>query len=160
MFNLFKKKEVDNHLYAPVEGTMIKIEEVPDQVFGTKMMGDGVAFQFEGSEVGAPADGELTMVAHTKHAFGIKTEQGVEVLVHIGLDTVGFQGEGFEVLVQEGSKVKKGQPIIKVDRTFMKEKNANLTTPMIVTNSAQFELQATGYGDVQLGQAIVELKSK
>lgn len=137
MFGFFKKNK-DNNLYAPVTGEMIEIENVPDQMFAEKMMGDGVGFKFDGNTVYSPCDGEITMIANTLHAVGIKAANGAEILIHIGLDTVQLNGQGFKVITKAGSKVKKGTPIIEVDQEFMKKNNINLTTPMVITNSDEF----------------------
>lgn len=134
----FLKKNKDNNLYAPVTGEMIAIENVPDQMFAEKMMGDGVGFKFDGNTVYSPCDGEITMIANTLHAVGIKAANGAEILIHIGLDTVQLNGQGFKVITKAGSKVKKGTPIIEVDQEFMKKNNINLTTPMVITNSDEF----------------------
>ena len=161
MFNIFKKKVIDEKLYSPIKGEMIKLEDVPDKVFNSKMMGDGVGFKYEGGEVVAPCDGILMMVANTKHAFGIRMGNGAEVLIHIGLDTVELQGEGFEVLQSQGSKVKKGTPIIKINRSFMKEKGLDLTTPLVITNTADYDITPLReVGKVTQGEAIFELKQK
>lgn len=139
MFEMFKKKK-DNDLYAPVTGEAVPLEEVPDKMFADKLMGDGIAFKFEGNTVYAPCDGEISMIANTLHAFGITAVNGAEILVHIGLDTVELQGEGFKVLEEAGKKVKKGTPIIEIDREIMKQNNVNLITPMIITNGDGFNI--------------------
>lgn len=140
MFNLFRKKNLDNNLYSPVDGYCIDIDKVKDKVFATKMMGDGVAFVLESDTICAPCDGKIIMIAETKHAIAIKADNGAEILIHVGLDTVNLQGEGFELLIQQDSAVKKGTPILKVDRNLILEKNMDLTTPMIITNSTDFKL--------------------
>ncbi|MGM0213087.1 PTS sugar transporter subunit IIA [Enterococcus sp. AZ109] len=137
MFNIFKKKE--SVLTAPVSGTIIPIEEVPDQVFAQKMMGDGVAFQYNGMTIASPCNGTVKMIAETKHAIGITTDSGADVLIHIGLDTVALNGEGFEVAVSVGDKVTNGQTLITVDRELMQEKGIDLTTPMVVTNGNELK---------------------
>lgn len=163
MLNLFKSKTVsrESKVYAPAKGEMIKLEEVKDQVFSQKMMGEGVAFVFNGNQVSAPCDGTLTMVFPTKHAFGITMDNGAEILVHIGMDTVNLKGEGFKQLVKENSKVKQGQPIIEIDRDIMKKNNVDLTTPVIVTNSKEYELNINGkYGSVELSAEVLEISNK
>src|SRR5690554_5622221 len=99
----FKKKS--NGVVAFMEGTLVPLEKVNDPVFAQKMMGDGFAIEPTSGAVVSPVDGELTMVFHTKHAVGITTNEGVEVLLHIGINTVELDGEGFEILVEQGSKV-------------------------------------------------------
>lgn len=137
MFKMFKTKQT-KELYAPVTGTTISLEQVPDQVFAQKMMGDGIAFELESNVICAPCDGKIAMVANTLHAVGINADNGAEILIHIGLDTVNLGGKGFTQLVQVGDKVTKGTPMIEVDMDFMKEQNIVLTTPMVITNSADF----------------------
>lgn len=137
MFDIFKKKK-DNDLYAPVTGETIALENVPDKMFAGKLMGEGIGFRFDGNIVCAPCDGEISMIANTLHAFGITTTNGAEILVHIGLDTVELNGKGFKVISEAGKKVKKGTPIIEIDREFMEQNNINLITPMIITNSDNF----------------------
>lgn len=139
MFNIFKKQR-DNDLYAPVNGETIALENVPDKMFADKLMGEGIGFKFDGNKVYAPCDGEISMIANTLHAFGITSANGAEILVHIGLNTVELNGKGFKVKVEAGKKVKKGTPIIEIDRDFMKQNNINLITPMIITNSDKFNL--------------------
>ncbi len=139
MFQIFKKKE-PVVLYAPVTGTSVALENVPDQVFAQKMMGDGIAFMPETDTICAPCNGKITMVAHTLHAVGITADNGAEILIHIGLDTVSLNGKGFTALVNVGDKVKKGTPLIQIDMAFMKEQQMVLTTPMVVTNTSDFSM--------------------
>lgn len=121
-------------LVAPITGKSLPLSETPDPVFAQKMAGDGLAIEPTGDVIVAPADGELTLVFNTKHAFAITLENGVELLVHIGIETVSLNGEGFEQLAEQGTKVKAGDPIIKIDREFIKSKELPLTTPVLITN--------------------------
>ncbi|WP_300967061.1 PTS glucose transporter subunit IIA, partial [uncultured Dubosiella sp.] len=107
---------------SPVSGRTEMLENVPDPIFSQKMMGDGVAVIPENGDIVSPVDGELTMIAATKHAYGFKTADGVEILVHVGLETVGLDGEGFTVKAEAGQKVKKGDVIAHVDLDLLKEK--------------------------------------
>ncbi|NMF04311.1 PTS sugar transporter subunit IIA [Clostridium beijerinckii] len=140
MFEIFKKeKKPENNInllsfVAPVKGKTLPLTEVPDPVFAQKMVGDGLAIMPEEDIIVAPADGELTLVFNTKHAFAMKLDNGIEVLVHIGLDTVKLNGEGFEQLTESGNKIKAGTPIIKVDREFIKSKGLSLIIPILITN--------------------------
>ena len=142
MFGIFKKKE-NITLYAPVTGKTIAITQVPDKVFAEKMMGDGIGFQFEDAIVYAPCDGIITLVAHTSHAVGITAKNGAEILLHIGLDTVNLNGQGLHAFVQTGDKVKKGTPLIEIDRA----------SPMVVSNTSQYKMtiEDTG-GHVIMGE--------
>ena len=98
------------------------------------MAGDGFAINYTGSTVVAPCDGTLTLIFKTNHAFSITTDNGVELLIHIGLDTVTLNGEGFERLIEEGQKVKAGTPIIKLNRELIESKGISLVTPVLITN--------------------------
>lgn len=131
MFGLFKK---EGALVAPISGKTVDITTVPDAVFAEKMAGDGLAIDPTGDTVVAPADGELTMLFGTKHAFGMTLDKGVQILVHIGLDTVSLNGEGFTALKNQGDMVKKGEPIVKIDRELILSKGLSLITPVIFTD--------------------------
>ncbi len=128
----FKKKS--NGVVAFMEGTLVPLEKVNDPVFAQKMMGDGFAIEPTSGAVVSPVDGELTMVFHTKHAVGITTNEGVEVLLHIGINTVELDGEGFEILVEQGSKVKKGDKLMNVDLDLVKKKGKETTSMFILTS--------------------------
>ncbi|MGY4689550.1 glucose-specific PTS transporter subunit IIBC [Salibacterium sp. K-3] len=120
-----------------VDGTLMPIEDVPDDVFSGKMMGDGFAVKPENGEFVSPVDGTIHNVFPTKHAVGIKTEEGLEILVHIGLDTVNMKGEGFDVHVEEGSEVKQGQPLVTADLDLIEEKASSTITPVVFTNLSE-----------------------
>lgn len=164
MFGLFgkkEKKEIDMNIYAPVNGTCIPLDQVKDKVFASKMMGDGVGFQYEGDTVYAPMDGKIMMVANTKHAVGMMGDNGVEVLIHVGLDTVNLNGQGLEVLVKQNQSVKKGTAMIKIDRGFMKEKEIDLTTPMVITNGADYTISKLHEGEaVTTGDCVIISEKK
>uniref|UniRef100_UPI00403F0DE7 PTS sugar transporter subunit IIA n=1 Tax=Candidatus Enterococcus willemsii TaxID=1857215 RepID=UPI00403F0DE7 len=122
MFNFKKNKKIE--VVAPVTGKCVPLEVVPDKLFSEKLLGDGCAYIYEDEFVCAPITGIVTMIAQTKHAFGVTAKNGLEVLTHIGLDTVELKGEGFQVLVSEGQKITAGQPIIKIDRRYMEKMNS------------------------------------
>ena len=126
-----KGKEVDKNIqiYAPLSGEYVKIEDIPDPVFAQKMMGEGFGIN--------PTEGNVDNVFPTKHAIGLKAENGLELLVHIGLDTVQLDGEGFEVLVDSGDTVKVGDPIIKFDVEYIRNNAKSVISPVIITNSDQ-----------------------
>ncbi|MBC1475892.1 PTS glucose transporter subunit IIA [Listeria grandensis] len=163
MFKKMFKKDKEEAIVAPVTGQLVQLEDVPDPVFNQKMMGEGIAVKPTNGTVVAPANGEIIQVADTKHAFGIRTELGQEILVHIGLETVALKGEGFHVLVSLGDKVTVGQPIVEADLDFI-EKNASSTViPMVVTNSMEnkFDFDWKAVTDVVAGETVVfEAKTK
>ncbi|MFD1067479.1 PTS sugar transporter subunit IIA [Oceanobacillus locisalsi] len=137
---LFKKKENQEiELYAPVDGEVIPLEEVPDPVFSEKMMGDGIAIKPSGGNIVSPVDGEIVQAFPTKHAVGIKAGNGAEILIHIGLETVSLDGEGFTMHVKEGDKVKKGDALVDVDLAVVGEKAASTVTPVLITNMNDME---------------------
>lgn len=121
---------------APANGEIVPIEEVPDPVFGQKMMGEGVAVLPTGGDISAPVDGKIVQVAPTKHAVGIQTEDGTEILIHVGLETVALKGEGFTSFVNEGDEVTVGQKLLEVNWDFVKENVPSLITPIVITNSS------------------------
>lgn len=140
-FNLFKKEKKELQIYAPVSGKIIPIEEVPDPVFSQKMMGEGVAVIPTDGNIHAPVEGEVIQVAPTKHAVGILAKDGTEILIHVGLETVSLQGEGFQVAVQTGDKVLAGQLLIEVDWEYIKTHAKSTVTPIVITNSLEGDKQ-------------------
>ncbi|WP_156290245.1 PTS system trehalose-specific EIIBC component [Oceanobacillus salinisoli] len=134
-------------IYAPLSGKITKLEEVPDPTFSQKLMGDGIAIEPTEGKVVAPFDGEVVLVAGTKHAIGLKGQSGVEILIHIGLETVALDGEGFDVQISQGDKVKTGDTLLTFDLDFIKEKASSHVTPIIITNGSDFEPQEVSEDD-------------
>lgn len=137
MLNFFKKSKSYN-VHAVVNGNSINIDKVNDSVFSKKLMGDGIAIIPSSDIVVAPCDGKITVLTETKHAFGIVSDDGVEVLVHIGIDTVNLKGDGFESKVSQGTTVKKGDPIIHFEREKIVSQGIDCTTIIVVLNHAEF----------------------
>ncbi|QDP39326.1 PTS sugar transporter subunit IIA [Radiobacillus deserti] len=133
---LFGKNDApkEDKVVAPVSGKVVPLSEVPDPTFSEKMMGDGVAIIPSEGTVVAPVDGTILQVFPTKHAVGIESKSGVEYLIHIGLETVSLNGEGFEAHVGQGDKVSAGDPLITVDLNVVSEKASSTITPIVVTN--------------------------
>ncbi|WP_239256482.1 PTS sugar transporter subunit IIA [Listeria ilorinensis] len=154
MFKKLFKHEKNETVYAHATGRFVSLKEVPDPVFNQKMMGEGIAVQPVDGHVVAPADGEIIQIAETKHAFGLRTELGEEILVHIGLETVALKGEGFQVKVALGDKVKRGQIIIEADLPYIEQHASSTVIPMVVTNSGdgQFEFDWQINTDVKAGE--------
>lgn len=143
---------------SPLAGKIIPVEEVADGVFSEKMVGDGFAVEPEADEVLAPADGEITLVFDTKHAFTMRTAQGVDLLVHMGIDTIRLNGEPFTLSIKQGDVVKAGQPIGTMDRAAILAAGYRTVTPVVVGNLADlggFELTRTG--EVKAGDAVMEV---
>lgn len=141
VFNFFKKEKEELQIYAPINGQIISIEEVPDPVFNQKMMGEGVAVIPTEGSICSPVDGTILQVAPTKHAVGILAKDGSEILIHIGLETVALKGEGFQVAVTTGDKVSKGQRLIDVDWEYIKLHAKSIITPIVITNSSHGDKQ-------------------
>ncbi|WP_163538021.1 PTS glucose transporter subunit IIA [Gracilibacillus sp. YIM 98692] len=135
---LFKKKEVNTDLVAPLTGKIVPLEEVPDQVFSQKMMGDGIAIEPSCNEVVSPIDGEVVDVFKTKHAISMRTDGGAEILIHMGLETVQLDGDGFDIKVDNGQKVKKGDALAAFDLDAVSEKGYKTITPIILLNGDDF----------------------
>ncbi|MTH52121.1 PTS glucose transporter subunit IIA [Bacillus mangrovi] len=134
---LFGKKEEapkEESVFAPMSGELVALEEVPDPVFSQKMMGDGAAIIPADGRIVAPVNGEIIQLFHTKHAIGIRSETGMELLVHVGLETVGMNGEGFEAHVKEGDKVTAGDLLLTCDLDLINEKASSTITPIVITN--------------------------
>ncbi|MDU6524668.1 MAG: PTS glucose transporter subunit IIA, partial [Enterococcus sp.] len=124
--------EVD--LHAVVEGTYLPLEDVPDEVFSSKMMGDGFAIDSVDGKVFSPVSGTVTTVFPSKHAIGIKTDNGVEVLVHMGIDTVSLDGKGFEVFVKAGDKVSAETKIAEMDLAYIQSQAKETMIIVVITN--------------------------
>lgn len=130
-------KEIE--IYAPLTGEYVNIEDIPDPVFAQKMMGEGFGINPTEGEVVSPIAGKVDNVFPTKHAIGLKADNGLELLVHIGLDTVQLDGEGFEVLVSSGDTVQVGDPLLKFNLEYINENAKSVISPVIVTNTDQTE---------------------
>jgi sugar PTS system EIIA component len=147
VFN-FLKKETKIEIKSPIVGTALPISEVPDEVFASKMMGDGMAFEPSEGILYAPLDGDIVQIFPTLHAIGIKSKNGLETLLHIGIDTVNLSGNGFEILVKVGDKVIAGQKLISFDLNLIKEKAKSAITPLIITNMDIVANMEYKYGNV------------
>ncbi|MBS4218458.1 N-acetylglucosamine-specific PTS transporter subunit IIBC [Bacillus sp. FJAT-49711] len=134
----------ENDFVMPITGEVIPITDVPDQVFSEKMMGDGFAIIPENGKVVSPVDGEILSVFPTKHAIGIRSKQGYEFLIHVGVDTVNLKGEGFTSHVKEGDRVSKGQEILTFDLDYIKNNATSEITPVIFTNLTKLNVKKQG----------------
>lgn len=143
----FKKKEAPKtagfQVLAPADGILIDLSEVNDQVFSAKMMGEGFAVSPENGKVCAPVSGKLVTVFPTGHAFGIHTDGGVDVLVHVGLDTVNLNGEGFKVAVKQEEHVNAGDLLVEFDQNVLKSHNLDATTMVIFTDGFKSKIHVT-----------------
>jgi glucose-specific phosphotransferase system IIA component len=151
MFRIFKKKE-EVELIAPITGKLVDITAESDQVFSQKMVGDGIAIEPEDGLVVAPCRGRIVQIFSTNHAIGIETEQGIDVLIHLGLDTVELKGEGFERIAKEGQIVKPGDLLIKMDLEIIKNYGKSTITPFIITNIDKINKIEKNSGSVKRGK--------
>lgn len=138
MFGFLKKKKEE--FVSPMTGKLITIEGVPDPAFSGKMMGDGFAVELTDGKVYAPISGTLSAVFPTGHAYGISTEDGIEVLVHIGMDTVQLEGKGFQCKVTQGDKVKQGDLLVEVDLDYIKSQDKPVVSPVVFTSGQKIEV--------------------
>lgn len=144
----------DEGFMAPLKGELKPITEVPDQVFAGKMMGDGFAIVPVEGTIVSPVNGKIVNLFPTKHAIGILSDTGREILIHVGIDTVNLKGQGFETLVAENDVVEQGQPLLKVDLDYIKEHATSIITPIVFTNLAEGEkVVIEKPGQVDLKQA-------
>ncbi|MDD3224579.1 MAG: PTS glucose transporter subunit IIA [Clostridium sp.] len=144
MLNFLKKTY---EIIAPISGRVIDLKDVPDKVFSQKMAGDGIAIEPTGDTLKAPADGTLSLVFKTSHAIGITLDNGIELLIHVGIDTVELNGSGFKMLIEEGSKVKRGQEILKIDRDFITKEGYSLVTMILISNMDKVKIIEENIGD-------------
>ena len=142
-------------ILAPLSGQAIPLEQVPDDVFSQKILGDGIAIIPTDGKIYAPVDGEIATVAETLHAYGFTSEDGLEILVHVGLDSVKLKGEGFTSHVQVGDKVKAGQLVAEVDLKFLISQGVPATTPVLICEGAEDAQLNTVTGDVKAGKTKV-----
>lgn len=141
LFGMGKSEEkiTEEVIYSPADGTVMDLTDVPDPVFSQKMMGEGIAVEPSNGEIVSPAEGEVIQLFHTKHAVGIRTRSGIELLIHVGLETVNMNGEGFTAHIKEGDKVKVGDPLITCDLELIKEKASSTVIPIVIMNGEAVE---------------------
>lgn len=140
---------------SPVTGTAADLSEAPDEAFAGRMMGDGAVVTPKDSIVRAPEDGEVCFVFETKHAVGFMTDTGLSILIHMGIDTVALNGQGFEVLVENGQKVKKGDPMLKLDLDYLKANAPSLASPVLCTELEENQkIRLLKEGSITAGEAL------
>ena len=139
---------------SPLNGKAVALSEVQDEVFSNKVLGDGIAIIPSDGKILSPVDGVITTVAETLHAFGFRSDDGLDILVHFGQDSVKLRGEGFDVRVKEGDKVKKGQLIAEVNLEVFKEKNINPITPVIICSDLEAQKIIPHLGAIEAGNGI------
>lgn len=154
----FGKKQNKNEFACPIKGRVEDLSNTPDEAFAGKMMGDGVVIFPEEGVVYAPSDIEVSFVFPTKHALGLRTEEGLELLIHVGIETVKLDGEGFNVFVKEGDKVKKGDKLMEFDLETITQKASSIATPVIVTNlSPKQSVEVLKQGSTLVGEQLFKV---
>ena len=148
MFDIFKKKK---EIVAPLSGESVPLEKVPDEAFSQKMIGDGISIIPSDGHLVSLFDGMVVRVFDTKHAYVLKSDDGIEVLIHIGIDTVKLNGEGFDNRVSNGQKVKKGDLLSIIDFDFISKQGLPIFTPVIFTNMDQFNMKFN-FGSLTRGE--------
>lgn len=157
MFGLFKKTETLN---APVSGKVIPITEVKDEVFSQKMMGDGFAICPSDGMIYSPADAEVVQAFKTKHAIVLRTEKGIELLIHVGLDTVELKGDGLTIHVTDGQKVTAGEPLITADFEHIKSQGKGTDVIVVLMNPDKIGDFDITYEDITANQPVCKIKLK
>lgn len=158
MLGFLKGKTKGNMLHSPCIGKVVPLTEVPDPTFAEKMLGDGFAVIPSEGKIYAPADGEVTMVFDTLHAVTMTTGSGVEILIHIGLDTVTLNGEPFTAHVAAGDQVKKGDLIMDVDLDKIEAAGLNRITPVLICNTDDYnEITILKEGDASPEDAVLRI---
>lgn len=152
-------KGVSTEIVSPLAGTVVALSDVPDPVFGKGIMGPGVAVEPSGDTAYSPGAGTVIAAQPTGHAFGILLDTGVEVLIHIGIDTVKLKGEGFDVMVEKGQKVSAGTPLVTFDRKVIQDAGYPLITPIIVLNAKKYgALEVVAGGEIAAGAPIMTVE--
>lgn len=159
-----KEEKQDNKaggisIKSPLDGKVLKLDEIKDPAFSSGMLGKGLAIDPKDGKVCSPVDGEIIMLFDTCHAVGIKSESGVEILIHIGMDTVELKGEGFTSHIKNGDKVKAGQELIDFDLDLVKEKSYEVVTPIVITNLDMVKsITETDKDSVTVGEEILSVE--
>ena len=158
MFSFLKKKEEGMGVASPIKGKTVELSQVSDPTFGECMLGKGVAILPEEGKVYAPADGEISMMFETHHAVSMVTTDGIELLIHIGLETVALKGEGFEAHVESGDQVKKGDLLLSMDLEKIKSQGYDIISPVVVCNTDDYtDVSGVLLEKVEPGDQIIKI---
>lgn len=143
-------------IYSPMNGVMVPLNEIPDDVFASGALGKGVGIQPSDGHVYAPFSGRVTAILPTKHAIGLTSDSGIELLIHCGLETVNLKGAGFDLKIKDGQAIKRGDLLVSMDLDMMKEKQFQTITPIIITNTDQYhQVNQARHGEVRAGESLL-----
>ena len=146
-------------LHSPLRGWCSPLDETPDEVFAQRLLGDGVAIDPTGDTLHAPCDGEIISVAASRHAIALRADNGAEILLHVGIDTVTLAGQGFDAFVQPGARVRRGEPLLKFDLDVLARGAKSLVTPLVITNGDRFAIvRSHCNASVDVGDALLDLQ--
>ncbi len=160
MLNIFQRNRVII-LKAPLTGEVIRLQDVPDQAFSQKMIGDGIAIKPTNPYLVSPVKGEIIKVFPSNHALGIKTGEGLEILLHLGIDSVELKGKGFEAVIKEGQRVKPGERLVKIDWDLIDGEIASTISPIVITNMEMVGgIKLLTDGNVQSGDDLLAVTIK
>ena len=158
MFNIFKSRN-NIILKSPFRGRVVNLDDVPDKVFSERMVGDGIAIKPESNYLLAPIAGEIIQLFSTNHALGLRTERGLEVLLHLGIDSVELGGKGFTALVEEKQKINPGTKLIKIDWELIEKEIASTICPIIITNMEMVkDIEVLAGGCIETGDDLLLIK--
>lgn len=147
-----------NMVYTPVEGEVISLEQIGDGVFSAGMLGMGCGIRPQKEQVYAPFDGKIITVADTKHAIGLESDAGIEILIHVGIDTVEMNGKGFEPLVKEGQCVKTGEPLLTFSEKEIRKAGYDTVISVIVTNSDDYsDVKVISLDEKKVGEPLLQV---
>ena len=155
-----KVKKENIEIANPISGNIIDLENVEDEVFSGRILGDGFAIEPRDDKVYSPVDGEVRVVFPTLHAIVVETYEGLEVLIHIGIDTVKLNGQGFKAHVEIGKTVKKGELLVSFNKDIILENGKSLITPVIITNMDKVEKIQNNFGEKNRGDLVCKVKLK
>ena len=161
MFFKRKKKNEAVEVKAFFQGTAFPLEQVKDPLFADKVMGDGVAIEPQDGTLYAPVSGTVATIFDTKHAIGYKLDNGADVLMHIGMDTVELEGKGFDLDISVGDKVQAGQLIGKIDLSYIKTQGKEVTTPVLLTTMDEYKIEfVKTEGSVNVGDVLYKISKQ
>lgn len=160
LFNRFKKKEEERpfSISTPVKGKVVDIKDTEDPVFNSESLGKGIGVIAENSEIVAPIGGVISSFFPTKHAIGIKTDKGVEILIHVGIDTVELNGKYFTALKKQGDHVNRGDALLNVEFDQIEKAGYDTTVLMVVANTMDYKDVRTISGNKELGEIVIEVE--